>query len=253
MPRPSQPRPPELPARLRVAGYARTSSDGQRREETHEVQVAWLQEQAKLHEWEMTLFVEPGISGETIAARPRFRELLEGVATGRFDVVAAKALDRLGRSQGLSDWGTIAETCKRAGVKIVAGGMTLDLRDPTQGFLFTMLGPGVSGFEKSMILARTSAGHLRAVRAGRKPRGTDPLGLRHHREEHRWEIVESEAATVRRAFELAAAGRSTRDVAASSAPRGDSASWAGRSATAERGRCSGRGRTWASGTTQPAS
>jgi site-specific DNA recombinase len=212
MPRPTPAPPREEGAPLRVAGYARTSSDGQRREETHEVQVAWLQEQARLHGWELTLYVEPGISGETIAGRPRFRELLAGVSAGRFDAVAVKALDRLGRSQGLSDWGTIAETCKRAGVRILAGGMTIDLRDPTQGFMFTMLGPGVAGFEKSMILARTSAGRLRALRAGRKPRGTDPLGLRHHRDEHRWEIVEEEAATVRRAFELAAAGHSTREV-----------------------------------------
>jgi DNA invertase Pin-like site-specific DNA recombinase len=198
---------------VRVAGYARNSSDGQRRDETHEIQVAWLREQAAAKGWDLALYVDPGISGETIAARPELRRLLADVEAGRVDAVAVRAIDRLCRSQALTDWARIAETLKNARVRVISAVGDLDLREPSQSLIFTLLGPGISGFEKSMILSRTAAGHARALAAGRKPRGVDPLGLRHYRDGHRWEIVHTEAVTVRRAYELAGLGLSSRDVA----------------------------------------
>lgn len=195
--------------RLRVALYARTSSEGQERAETIENQRAWLRQQAELHGWAVAWFEEAGISGETLAARPQIRAMLEGVRAGRFDAVAVLAIDRLSRSQGLSDWAVIADTLKAAGVVIYHQGAPVDLREPTQALMFTVLGPAISGYEKSQILARTRAGSERALREGRKPRGVDPFGYRHDVREHRWEIVENEADTVRRVFALAVEGLST--------------------------------------------
>jgi DNA invertase Pin-like site-specific DNA recombinase len=200
------------PDRLRVAGYVRTSSDEQERAQTHEAQVAWLRAEAERRGWDLHVYVEAGVSGETLAARPRMRELLEAVRASRFEAVAVRSIDRLCRSQGLSDWATIADTFKAAGVVIANQSQDVDLRDPTQALMFTMLGPGIAGYEKSQILARTRAGAERAIRAGRKPRGVDPLGYRHHVRDQRWEIVESEADTVRRAFALAGQGYTTWEI-----------------------------------------
>ncbi len=74
------------------------------------------------------------------------------------DAVAAKALDRLCRSQSLGPWGTIAETPKRAGVDLFARGLRLNLHDPTQVLMFTMVGPAFAGFEKAVIMGRLKNG-----------------------------------------------------------------------------------------------
>jgi len=209
---PSATQPSASPA-LRVAGYVRVSTEGQAKEETHEVQIRWLREQAERHGWDLQLFLEPGVSGETIAARPQMQRMLAEVEAGRFDAVAAKAVDRLCRSQSLADWARIADTCKRAGVQIIGGGQTIDLQDATQALVFTLLGPGIAGFEKSMILSRTRDGMARALREGRKPHGVDPLGLRYHAAEKRWEIVESEARIIRRIYDMTDRGHTAVEVA----------------------------------------
>lgn len=207
-----RPRPTQSSSRPRVAGYARNSSDGQARDETHEIQIDWLRAQAEARGWDLQIYVDAGISGETIEARPAMQRLLASVRAGEVDIVACKAIDRLCRSQKLSAWDAIIETCADAGVRIFAG-TEYDLRDPTHRLMLTTLGPGIAGFERAMIRARTEAGRQRAMRDGRKPSGTDPHGLRWSRDARAWTIVEAEAACVRRAFELAAGGTSQRRIA----------------------------------------
>jgi len=197
----------------RAAGYVRNSTDKQEEANTHAAQISWLQEQARINGWQLTLYLEPGASGESIEGRPEMKRLLRDLKAGQFDVVAVRHIDRLCRSQGLADWATISEACKGAGVRIVASGLSLDLRDATQALMFNMMGPGISGFEKAMILARTKAGKERALREGRKPSGRDPYGLRWDKDSGKWSVVEAEAAAIQRIFELAAEGVSVRQIA----------------------------------------
>lgn len=197
--------------RLRVAGYVRTSTDEQAKDATHETQITHLRELATARGWDLTLYVEPGVSGETVAARPRLRELLAAAQAGRYDAVAVRAVDRLSRSQRYSEWGQVLDVLRDARLRLIVGGRETDLGSAVERFSTGALGL-VAGLERELIRERTEAGRARALAAGRKPRGVDPLGLRHHRDEHRWEIVAHEALVVRRAYALALDGLDTRAV-----------------------------------------
>lgn len=192
---------------LRVAGYVRNSTEGQAKDETHEVQLDWLRQQERQHGWALTLFLEPGASGETISGRPEFRKLLNDVKAGKFDLVAVKAIDRLCRSQALDDWAEIVATFTGAGVKVLAGGQTLDLNQPNDSLIFTMMGPAIAGFEKKLILQRTRDGKERALRENRKPSGRDPYGYSYNHAVKQMEMADSEAAIVRRLYALVLEGR----------------------------------------------
>ncbi len=201
-----------MSTRLRVAGYARNSGDQQAKDETEIVQIEWLDSQEKTHGWDLTLYIDPGRSGETIAGRPKFRELLEDVRQGKFDAIAVKGIDRLCRSQALTDWATIAETCKAARILIIHSGGRYDLKDPTDALMFTVLGPGMAGYDKANIISRTRDGKARALREGRKPYGRDPYGLSYDRKKKVFEINEEEAKVVRLIFALAIDGKSLADM-----------------------------------------
>lgn len=199
------------PVRPRVAGYARVSTDAQAQQETHEAQVAWLKDRAAREGWDLTLYVEPGLSGETVAARPQLRALLEGVRAGRFDLVAVRAIDRLGRSQRFGEWAPIADTLADARVRVVHGTGETDFSRPGDAFVFGIFS-GQAGFERAMIRERTRAGQHRACAEGRKALGHDPLGLRYEAKTRTWRVDEEEAATVRRLYELAAEGLPMREI-----------------------------------------
>ncbi len=200
--------------RLRVALYVRVSTNKQEEAGTHESQIHELEERAVLEGWSHVLYPEPGVSGETLQARPIMRGLLDDVRAGQFDAVAVVALDRLCRSQNLDQWGAIANTLKEAGVQVIARGSVFDLSDPQQAFMFTILGPGVAGLEKEFIVRRFKAGKERAIRQRRKHMGLDPFGLAYDKETGAWSIVEEEAEVVRLIYALAEAGRSAGAIAA---------------------------------------
>ena len=87
----------------RVALYLRVSKD----ESTTENQRRQLEALAERHGWQVVaIFEDEGISGSKGRdQRPGFDGLLKGVARREFDMVAAWAVDRLGRSlQNLLDF-----------------------------------------------------------------------------------------------------------------------------------------------------
>jgi len=84
---------------MRVALYARYSSDLQN-ERSAEDQLAALRIIVAARGWrEAAAFVDRGISGSALANRPGVQTLMLEAAEGRFDIVLAEALDRLSRDQ----------------------------------------------------------------------------------------------------------------------------------------------------------
>ena len=198
----------------RVRWYVRVSTPQQAREETHEAQVHVAQERALAEGWaDLVLYVEPGVSGETLEERPVMQRLLADVEADPGDIVAVKALDRLCRSQSLAPWSVIAETLKRANVAVVAQGLHLDLRDSMHALMFTFLGPGFAGFEKSMIVSRFRDGRARAARAGRKPGAHTPWPLHYDLATKTWSLPDGRREAARKMVDLALEGRSHARVA----------------------------------------
>jgi DNA invertase Pin-like site-specific DNA recombinase len=138
---------------MRVAIYTRVSTDGQ----SVNAQLADLRETAERRGWEIVHeFTDKGISGARGRdGRPGLDAMLKAATRREFDMVAAWAVDRLGRSlqhlvAGLGD-------LQAAGVGLYLHKQGLDTSTPSGRAMFGMLSV-FAEFERDMIRERVRAG-----------------------------------------------------------------------------------------------
>ncbi len=138
----------------RVAIYARVSTD---RSQTVENQLRELQEVAQRQGWIVTdIFTDEGISGaKGRDKRPGFDALLKAIARREVDLVAAWAVDRIGRS--LPHLVGFLGDIQAKGVDLYLHQQGLDTSTPSGRMLFQMLGV-FADFERAMIRERILAG-----------------------------------------------------------------------------------------------
>jgi DNA invertase Pin-like site-specific DNA recombinase len=147
--------------RKRAALYLRVSTDRQ----TVENQAKALEAVAAHRGWELVAtYSDKGVSGaKGRKDRPQFDQMLKDAQRGKFDVIMAFALDRIGRS--LSDLlGTIKhlEECR---VDLFVDRNMIDTTTPTGKLLFHITG-AFAEFERDMIVQRVNAGLDRARAKG---------------------------------------------------------------------------------------
>jgi DNA invertase Pin-like site-specific DNA recombinase len=146
----------------RAALYVRVSTDKQ----TVENQIAALTKVAQARGWQIVeIFSDAGISGaKTRKDRPGLDAMLNAAQRGKFDVVMAWAIDRLGRS--LVDLLNTIENLKACNVDLYLDQQSIDTTTPAGKLMLQMCG-AFAEFERSMIVARVHAGLKRAVANGR--------------------------------------------------------------------------------------
>ena len=90
---------PKEQAKLRVAAYARVSSDKDAAFHSLEAQTAYYEEYISNHSgWELVgLYSDNGISGTTIN-RPEFQRMLKDCRAGKIDLVVTKSVTRFARN-----------------------------------------------------------------------------------------------------------------------------------------------------------
>ena len=154
----------------RAALYLRVSTDGQ----TVDNQRLALEAVCEQRGWQITqVYSDNGVSGfKGRQQRPGLDAPLKDAARGRFDVVMAWALDRLGRSL-LDLLDTLGEL-EAAGVALVLHRQAIDTATPAGRMFFQVTG-AFAEFERAMIRSRVMAGLQRArergVRFGRPKTG----------------------------------------------------------------------------------
>jgi DNA invertase Pin-like site-specific DNA recombinase len=146
----------------RAALYVRVSTDKQ----TVENQIAALTKVAQARGWEIVAtFSDAGISGaKTRKDRPGLDAMLNEAQRGKFDVLMAWAIDRIGRS--LVDLLQTIEHLKACGVDLYLDQQAIDTTTPAGKLMLQMCG-AFAEFERSMIVARVHAGLKRAVANGK--------------------------------------------------------------------------------------
>jgi DNA invertase Pin-like site-specific DNA recombinase len=153
----------------KVALYLRDSTDGQ----TVANQERELREVATAKGWEIVqIYSDKGISGaKGREGRPGLDKALREAVQGRYEVLGAWSVDRLGRSlQDLLH--TLAEL-QGAGCDLYLHRQAIDTRTPSGRAMFQMLGV-FAEFERSMIQERVRAGLARAKAKG--TRSGRPIG-----------------------------------------------------------------------------
>ncbi len=163
------------PAPIRVACYARVSTEDQAERQTVDAQRDFLARYCELHQLPVAgVYVDDGISGTVpLDARPEGRRLLQDAEAGLFTVVLVYRLDRLGRS--LKSLLAAHEQLEAAGVAIRSGTEPFDTASPIGKFLFSLLG-SMAELERETIAERMSRGRDRVAGQGQYTGGVIPTG-----------------------------------------------------------------------------
>ena len=151
----------------RAALYLRVSTDQQ----TTENQRRILNEVAERSGWTIVHVFDDQISGaKSRDQRPGYDALLRAIHRREVDMVAAFAVDRLGRSLG--DLVAFLSDIQARGCDLYLHQQNVDTSTPSGRMLFQMLAV-FAEFERAIITTRINAGLDRArskgVRLGRKP------------------------------------------------------------------------------------
>jgi DNA invertase Pin-like site-specific DNA recombinase len=147
---------------LRVAFYLRVSTG----EQATANQLQELEAVAQARGWVIAgIYEDHGVSGaKGRIQRPQLDRLLKDAVRGRYDLLAAWAVDRLGRS--LQDLVATLGDLQAAGVGLYLHRQAVDTSTPSGRAMFGMLGV-FAEFERAMIVERVRAGLERARRAGK--------------------------------------------------------------------------------------
>jgi DNA invertase Pin-like site-specific DNA recombinase len=144
-----------------VALYLRVSTDDQTVENQRRELIAACDRRG----WRVAAeFCDEGVSGANGRdKRPGFDRLHKAIVRGKFDVVAAWSVDRLGRS--LQDLIGFLGELHASGVDLYLDRQGVDTSTPAGKAMFQMLGV-FAEFERSLIVERVRAGIARAQREG---------------------------------------------------------------------------------------
>lgn len=143
---------------MNVALYTRVSTQDQ----TIDPQLIELRAYATQHGMTITQEYTDVISGAK-ALRPGLDTLLADAASGRFSVVLAVKMDRLGRS--VLNVVSLVQRLKKLNVSIICTSQGIDNRDENPcGTMVMNIMASFAEFERAIIVERTKAG-LRAAKA----------------------------------------------------------------------------------------
>ena len=191
---------------VRAAIYARVSSDQQAERHTIDSQVEALLARAAAdgHVIQAELrFLDDGQSGASLI-RPALERLRDLAAMGAIDVAYVHAPDRLARSY--AHQAVLIEEFARAGTEVVF--LNRPISQTPEDTLLLQLQGMFAEYERARIVERSRRGKRHLAQAGMvSVLGRAPYGYRFvsRREaadgKARFEVVEGEAAVVRRMFE----------------------------------------------------
>jgi site-specific DNA recombinase len=203
---------------LRVALYARVSSEEQREGHTIESQIAELRRFADQQTWAvMSVYEDNGWSG-ALLARPALDHLRDDARNGLFDAVLINDVDRLARD--VTHLGVIKRDLEGLGVRVIFRKLPSE-SSPTRNLMVNILG-SFAEFEREMIMDRTRRGRRHKVEVRKEFVGAlAAYGLRYVPKDSQGgaggylEIVPEEAAIARDMYRwVDREGLSARQVAA---------------------------------------
>ena len=86
--------------RLKVAGYARVSTDNEEQQNSYEAQLDYYRNLIKSKwNWQFVkMYSDEGISGTTAKDRPGFQEMMKDALDGKIDLILTKSISRFARN-----------------------------------------------------------------------------------------------------------------------------------------------------------
>jgi site-specific DNA recombinase len=162
---------------MRVAIYARVSTERQSREQTIESQLSLLQQwvQAQHHTLcPQHIYTDAGYSGARLD-RPGLDALRDAAAARAFDLVAVLCPDRLARKYAYQV--VLLEELQRSGCEVVF--LQHPLSDDPNDQLLLQIQGAIAEYERAVLGERFRRGKLQKARAGHWIGGKAPYGYRY--------------------------------------------------------------------------
>ena len=189
---------------MRVALYARVSSEEQREGQTIDSQIAELERFADAQSWLLAdVYKDEGWSGGVLV-RPELDRLRDDASKQLFDVALFNDVDRLARD--VSHLGVIKRDLERKGIQVRFRKLPAD-QSPTANLMVNILG-SFAEFEREMIVDRTRRGRRHKVEVRQQFLGSlAPYGYRYvtkDRSQNRsgqLETLPEQASLVRQMFQ----------------------------------------------------
>ena len=187
----------------RAAIYARVSSEQQEKNETVESQMASIKAYAQEHEvkcMDEDVYIDEGYSGHVLR-RPALDKLLDGVYEGRYQQVLIMNPFRLARNYGHQI--LLMEEFQRGDCQVLFIQRPIG-QGPDEDLLLQMQGV-IAQYEHAKILERTRRGKLHRMRQGELVSGQRMFGYQYIKRKSdipaHFEIIETEAATIRKVYQ----------------------------------------------------
>jgi len=203
-------------AGLRLAIYARVSTEEQREGQTINSQIAELERFARDKAWDITgVYKDEGWSGG-IMERPELDRLRDDARRGLFQAVLINDVDRLARD--VAHLGVIKRDLEKRGMRVIFRKLPSDA-SPTNNLMVNILG-SFAEFERELIIDRTRRGRRHAVEVRKQYLSSHhAYGYKYTPKDHtatrqgRLEVESDEARVVRQMFDwVDAEGLSARRV-----------------------------------------
>ena len=197
---------PTIQRKLRVAAYARVSTDLDSQETSIENQREHYKSFiASNHDWELAgVYEESGVSGTKADTRPELQKLLHDCEAGDVDVIVTKSISRFARNT--SECLEMVRTLTGLGIRLIFEKESIDTETMESEFLLTLLAAFAES-ESASISTNQKWSIRRRFQSGTYKGGKVPYGYR--RSKKGYVIHPAEAATVRRIFHAICAGKGT--------------------------------------------
>ncbi len=200
------------PKKLRVAAYARVSTEQDEQQNSYEAQIDFYTRYIKTNpDWQFVgVFADRGITGTNTKNRDEFNKMIDLAMNGEIDLILTKSISRFARNT-VDTLQTVREL-KAAGIKVWFEKENLHTFDPKCEMMLTIMS-SLAQEESRSISENVRWGQQQSMRKGKVHLAYKRFLGYKKGADGRPEIVEEEAAIVRDIYDWYISGKTINDIA----------------------------------------
>ena len=197
----------------RVAAYARVSTEQDEQQSSYEAQVDFYTRHIKSNpDWEFVeVFADRGITGTNTKNRENFNRMIDLALNGGIDIILTKSISRFARNT-VDTLQTVREL-KAVGVEVRFEKENLHTFDPKCEMILTIMS-SLAQEESRSISENVRWGKQKSMRDGKVSLAYSRFLGYKKGADGRPEIVEEEAAIIRKIYDLFLSGKTINEIAA---------------------------------------
>lgn len=198
--------------KLRVAAYARVSTEQDEQQSSYEAQLDYYSTHIKSNpEWEFVeVFADEGITGTSTKHREGFNRMINSALNGEIDLILTKSISRFARNT--VDTLSIVRQLKSAGVEVIFEKENLHTLDPKCEMMLTIFS-SLAQEESRSISENVRWGQQKSMKDGNVSLPYSRFLGYKKGSDGKPEIVEEEARVIRRIYEMFLDGSTTGEIA----------------------------------------